>query len=283
MEALDGNNTLIEEMQTCGSQKTDLELRVLLGYFLFSGDDVDKKIKVLSGGEKARVALAKTIVSKANFLLLDEPTNHLDMHSCDLLIEALNKYEGSLLLVSHDRYFISKTANKIWEIDEHQIREFKGTYEEWVDWKERNLATRQQAAAAAAAKPATVNGQKPADAAAKPATGNGQKPAGAAVPSPPPAAPKPVAYAAPAPVNKEAKKELQRQQRLFQELEEKIAKLNREKSRLEASLADPSTYSDKSKFVMAEAEYKKASDELGKANLQYEQVFEKIVELEKKF
>ena len=282
MEALDVNNTLIEEMQTCGSQKTDLELRVLLGCFLFSGDDVDKKIKVLSGGEKARVALAKTIVSKANFLLLDEPTNHLDMHSCDLLIEALNKYEGSLLLVSHDRYFISKTANKIWEIDDHKIREFKGTYEEWVDWKERNLAARQQAAAAAKLapandqKPTVGNGQKPAA-----VNDNGQKPAEAAAPAAPPTEPKPMANTAPLPVNKEAKKELQRQQRLFQELEEKIAKLNKEKSRLEASLADPSTYSDKNKFITAEAEYKKASDELGKANLQYEQVFEKIVELEK--
>src|SRR6201994_53631 len=154
MEALDANNTLLEEMQTCGSQKTDLELRVLLGCFLFSGDDIDKKIKVLSGGEKARIALAKTIVSKANFLLLDEPTNHLDMHSCDLLIDALNKYEGTMLLVSHDRYFISKTANKIWEIDDHKIREFKGTYEEWVDWKERNVATRQQATATVASSPA---------------------------------------------------------------------------------------------------------------------------------
>jgi ATP-binding cassette, subfamily F, member 3 len=268
MEALDVNNTLIEEMQLCGSQKTDLELRVLLGCFLFSGDDVDKKIKVLSGGEKARVALAKTIVSKANFLLLDEPTNHLDMHSCDLLIDALNKYEGSLLLVSHDRYFIQKTANKIWEIDEHKIREFKGTYEEWVDWKERNLAARQQAAAAASA-------------ATKPVAANGQKSATAA--PPPAAAPalKSLANAAAQPVNKEAKKELQRQQRLFQELEEKIAKLNKEKNRLEASLADPAIYSDKSKFVTAEAEYKKASDELGKANIQYEQVFDKIVELEK--
>ncbi|WP_163341539.1 ATP-binding cassette domain-containing protein, partial [Escherichia coli] len=83
---------------------------------------------VLSGGEKARVALAKTIVSKANFLLLDEPTNHLDMHSVELLAEALNKYEGSYILVSHDRYFISKTANKIWEIVDGEIKEFKGTY-----------------------------------------------------------------------------------------------------------------------------------------------------------
>ncbi|HET9429621.1 MAG TPA: ABC-F family ATP-binding cassette domain-containing protein, partial [Chitinophagaceae bacterium] len=116
LEALNLNNTILEEMKECGSQMTELELRSLLGCFLYSGDDSDKKIRILSGGEKARVALAKTIVSKANFLMLDEPTNHLDMHSCDLLIDALNKYEGSLILVSHDRYFISKTANKIWEI-----------------------------------------------------------------------------------------------------------------------------------------------------------------------
>ncbi|HEU4858858.1 MAG TPA: ABC-F family ATP-binding cassette domain-containing protein, partial [Chitinophagaceae bacterium] len=137
LEALDINRTVIDEMMQAGSQKTELELRTLLGCFLFSGDDIEKKIKVLSGGEKARVALAKTIISKANFLLLDEPTNHLDMHSCELLIEALNKYEGTFILVSHDRYFISKTANKIWEIIDHEIKEFKGGYEEYVAWKER--------------------------------------------------------------------------------------------------------------------------------------------------
>ena len=120
-----------------GSKKTDMELRTVLGCFLFSGDDVDKKIRVLSGGEKARVALAKTIISKSNFLLLDEPTNHLDMHSVDLLAEALDKYEGSLIPVSHDRYFISKTVNKIWEIVDGKIVEFKGGYAEWVEWKER--------------------------------------------------------------------------------------------------------------------------------------------------
>ena len=269
MEALDGANTLLEEMQTCGSQKTDLELRALLGCFLFSGDDIDKKIKVLSGGEKARIALAKTIVSKANFLLLDEPTNHLDMHSCDLLIDALNKYEGSILLVSHDRYFISKTANKIWEIDDHKIREFKGTYPEWVEWKERNVAAK-QAAATASATPAPASAQ----AAGKPA----QQAPPAAKPAAAPAA-KPAQPAAP--INKEAKKELQKQQRLFQELEQKIATLTGQKDKLEASLADPATYSDKNKFIAAEADYKKASDELGKANRQYEQVFEKIMELEK--
>jgi ATP-binding cassette subfamily F protein 3 len=137
LEALNINNTVLDEMKECGSQKTELELRTLLGCFLFSGDEVDKRIRVLSGGEKARVALAKTIISKANFLLLDEPTNHLDMHSSDLLVEALNRYEGSYILVSHDRFFISKTANKIWEIVDHKIKEFKGGYTEYVEWKER--------------------------------------------------------------------------------------------------------------------------------------------------
>jgi ATP-binding cassette subfamily F protein 3 len=282
MEALDGSNTLLEEMQTCGSQKTDLELRALLGCFLFSGDDIDKKIKVLSGGEKARIALAKTIVSKANFLLLDEPTNHLDMHSCDLLIDALNKYEGSILLVSHDRYFISKTANKIWEIDDHKIREFKGTYTEWVEWKERNVAAKQATAATATPAPAPApastqpakSTQQPAQPAGKSAQAQPAKPAPAAAPAAKPAQPA-------APINKEAKKELQKQQRLFQELEQKIASLTQQKDTLEASLADPATYSDKNKFVAAETDYKRASDELNKANRQYEQVFEKIMELEK--
>lgn len=290
LEALDVNNTLLEEMQAAGSQKTDLELRVLLGCFLFSGDDVEKKIKVLSGGEKARVALAKTIISKANFLLLDEPTNHLDMHSCDLLIDALNKYEGSFLLVSHDRYFISKTANKIWEIEDHKIREFKGTYEEWVDWKERNVAGKQVAATAATTPaPASVIAASPAKpgprpsakatlqqaATSTPAAGSNGKQAPAPAAKPAPAAP------AGAPINKEAKKELQKQQRIFQELEQKIATLAKQKDKLEASLADPATYSDKNKFVAAETDYKKTSDELDKANRQYEQVFEKIMELEK--
>ena len=284
LEALDVNNTLIEEMQLCGSQKTDLELRILLGCFLFSGDDVDKKIKVLSGGEKARVALAKTIISKANFLLLDEPTNHLDMHSCDLLIDALNKYEGSFLLVSHDRYFISKTANKIWEIEDQQIREFKGTYEEWVDWKERNVAAKAAAgstSAPAGKKDGNSNSQAKAAGNSSATTATSSAPAKAAAPSPVKTSGTPPPPPVGTPINKEAKKELQRQQRLFQELEEKIATLSEQRVKLEASLSDPGTYSDRNKFVAAETNYKKASEELKVANRQYEQVFEKIMELEK--
>lgn len=260
LEALNINNTVLDEMKECGSQMTDLELRTLLGCFLFSGDDSDKKIRVLSGGEKARVALAKTMVSKANFLMLDEPTNHLDMHSCELLIDALNKYEGSLILVSHDRYFVSKTANKIWEIVDQQVKEFKGGYDEWVAWKERMAKQEAEQKKAESKSSKTEKGEAKAE---------------------PKPAPAPVVQTSSAPINKEAKKELQKQQRIFQQLEEKIAQLNKEKTRLEASLADPATYTDKNKFKEAEDAYKKAGTELSQLNIQYEQVFEKIMELEK--
>ncbi|MEO5681473.1 MAG: ABC-F family ATP-binding cassette domain-containing protein [Chitinophagaceae bacterium] len=265
LEALNVNNTILDEMKECGSQQTEQELRNLLGCFLFGGDDVDKKIKILSGGEKARVALAKTITSKANFLLLDEPTNHLDIHSVELLIDALKKYEGTLILVSHDRYFVSKTVDTIWEIDENKIREFKGSYDEWADWKERNIA---------ASKKSTADSKKPAE---------GQKQTGSANNKKDSADIKPVITqpaAAAQPINKEAKKELQKQQRVFQQLEADISRVTEKKAQLQASMALPETYSDKNKFMQAESDYKKNSSELERLNKQYEEVFEKIMALE---
>jgi ATP-binding cassette subfamily F protein 3 len=250
LESLHLNNTILEEMNGSGAAKTELEYRTLLGSFLFHGEDVDKKIKILSGGEKARVALAKTIVSKANFLMLDEPTNHLDIHSVELLVEALNKYEGTIILVSHDRYFISKAANKIWEIVDGRIKEFKGSYAEWVEWNERMAAR-------------NVIQKKE----------EKQKP----VPAPAVVKPAPEPRQA---ISKEAKKELQKQQRLFQQYEEKIAQLKEEKKKLEAALSSSETYSDKNKYTETEQAYKKVESELLKLNGEYEQVFDKIVELE---
>ena len=263
LEALNINNDVLEEMKECSSGKTDLELRSLLGCFLFSGDDVEKKIKVLSGGEKARVALAKTIVSKANFLMLDEPTNHLDLHSVELLIEALNKYEGSIVLVSHDRYFISKIANKIWEIEDHKIVEFKGTYKEWEDWKLRREAekTKEQ-------KNTTANKDL------QPAKQLNAK------------EPTPIVVQKNTVVNngidKELKKEYQKNKNRFQQIEEKLAQLNKEKTLLEAAMASPEAYSNKEKFQQTELAYKKASDAIEQLNKEYEVVFEKVMELEEK-
>jgi ATP-binding cassette, subfamily F, member 3 len=146
LEALHVGNEMLEELKQSGSGKSEQELRSVLGCFLFSGDDVFKKIKTLSGGEKSRVALAKTLISEANFLILDEPTNHLDMQSVNILIQALQQYTGSFIIVSHDRYFISETANKIWYIENKEIKEYPGGYEEYAYWKKKQENTKIQAA-----------------------------------------------------------------------------------------------------------------------------------------
>ena len=138
LEALHVENEILDELKQAGSGKTEQELRGILGCFLFSDEDQFKKIKVLSGGEKSRVALAKTLISEANFLLLDEPTNHLDFISENILIQALQQYAGSFVVVSHNRYFINQIANKIWYIDNHQIKEYPGTYEEYEYWRQNN-------------------------------------------------------------------------------------------------------------------------------------------------
>ena len=140
LESLTPDAEILEELKQSGAEKTELELRAILGCFLFSDDDVFKKIKVLSGGEKSRVALAKTLISEANFLLLDEPTNHLDIQSVNMLIQALDSYEGSFIAISHNRYFISNIANKIWFIEDHEIKEYPGTYTEYLDWQEKRKA-----------------------------------------------------------------------------------------------------------------------------------------------
>jgi ATP-binding cassette subfamily F protein 3 len=146
LESLTVENSLIDELKGTGTAKTEMELRSVLGCFLFSGEEVFKKIKVLSGGEKSRVALAKVLISEANFLLLDEPTNHLDMQSVNILIQALQQYEGTYVVVSHDRYFVSNIANKIWYIEDHEIKEYPGSFDEYETW----MATKESA------KPAVV-------------------------------------------------------------------------------------------------------------------------------
>jgi ATP-binding cassette, subfamily F, member 3 len=140
LESLNVENEILEELKQAGSGKTEQELRNVLGCFLFNDEDQFKKIKVLSGGEKSRVALAKTLISEANFLLLDEPTNHLDFISENILIQALQQYQGSFVVVSHNRHFVSQIANKIWYIEDKQIKEYPGTYEEYEYWRKKNEA-----------------------------------------------------------------------------------------------------------------------------------------------
>ena len=146
LESLNLNNGILEELKQAGSTKLEVELRTILGCFLFQGEEVFKKIKVLSGGEKSRVALAKTLISQANFLLLDEPTNHLDIMSVNILTQALQQYEGTCVVVSHDRDFVANIANKIWYIEDQEIKVYPGTYDEYTVWKETKALTEPKSA-----------------------------------------------------------------------------------------------------------------------------------------
>ena len=263
LESLDLEDTIIAEMMNCGSQKTELELRSLLGAFLFSGDDVEKKIKVLSGGERARIALAKTIVSKANFLLLDEPTNHLDLVSIELLIEALNKYDGTFIMVSHDRYFIRKTANKIWEIINGKIKEFKGGYDEYMEWKERMAIKETPKPELKVHKHEGKNATQH-----TPKTNPVQQVQQAQQ------------VTVNKPINKEQKKEYQKQQKLVEQLDAQIANAKAQKESLESALASPEVYGNRATFVTTEADYKKIQNTLTQLDKEYEIQFEKLMELE---
>ncbi len=238
LEALTVGNEILEELKQAGTGKTDQELRGVLGCFLFSDEEVFKKIKVLSGGEKSRVALAKTLISEANFLLLDEPTNHLDMLSVSILEQALQQYEGTFLVVSHDRDFISNVANKIWWIEDHKIREYPGTYEEW-EW----YYAKEQEARKNHLPPPPMPKEKPKEEeSVKPKVDNSAKL-----------------------VEKE-----------IAEIEGQIGRLEKEIAELESQMAKQETFSDAKKMEEVNGRYKAKKEELTGLNEKWESLVEKI-------
>lgn len=244
LEALTLDNEIIQEMSQAGSGKTEMELRGVLGCFLFSNEEVYKKIKVLSGGEKSRVALAKTLISEANFLLLDEPTNHLDFQSVNILIQALQQYEGTFITVSHDRHFIKGVANKIWYIEQHEIKEYPGTYEEYEFWRSQQV---DQVAVAPAQKPVK----------AVPVTSPKSKED-----------------------TQQAKRELKKLEDQLQGVEKEIHQLEVQKQDLEAKLAEPSLYLDEVEAQKIQASYQQVQASLEKVNATWEQLVDHISSLQ---
>jgi ATP-binding cassette subfamily F protein 3 len=136
LDLLDARNTVLEEIQKVAPDEPEQRLRALMGSFLFSGDDVYKKVEVLSGGEKARLSIAKMLIRPANFLLMDEPTNHLDINSREVLADALDAYRGTLCFITHDRTVIREIANKIVDIHNGVPLVYQGNYDEYLEWKE---------------------------------------------------------------------------------------------------------------------------------------------------
>ncbi len=139
-KALDPNARMLDDLFEAAPRSTQTELRSLLGCFLFSEDDVFKTIGVLSGGERNRYALARMLLHPSNFLLLDEPTNHLDLRAKDVLLDSLQKFTGTVVFVSHDRYFIDKLATRVFEIGDGRVEIFPGNYEDYLWRKERKFA-----------------------------------------------------------------------------------------------------------------------------------------------
>lgn len=246
IEALNIENEILDEMKQAGTKKLEQELRMVLGCFLFSGDDVFKKIKVLSGGEKSRVALAKTLISEANFLLLDEPTNHLDIVSVNILIQALQQYEGTFVLVSHDRHFISEVANKIWYIEGQHIKEYPGTYAEYETWRKKNEA---KEARIETAQKDTLNVKQ-----------ENKKTKGSSKPS--------------------NENQIAKLKKEMETIEKGIESMEFEISMAEEKMSDPEVYSDLEKLAEANKNYEALKVKLEERNTEWEKIAEGIEALE---
>lgn len=226
---LNPGQTMLDEVWNAFPHLEEMRIRTVLGHFLFSGEDVFKKISVLSGGEKARVALAKLMLSKANVLVLDEPTNHLDLYSKEVLEAALLDYEGTILFVSHDRYFLNKMAERVLELTPAGIVEYLGNYDDYAE-KKTKLAEYAEGQEAQAAKSGGANGGGRSESARNGADGgailrkdDGSKSAEA---------------------EKRIKRQERTRQRKMEQLEREIAALEAEIAALEEQLTLPEVYSD---------------------------------------
>ncbi|MBL0096274.1 MAG: ABC-F family ATP-binding cassette domain-containing protein [Bacteroidetes bacterium] len=243
LESLNKENDALDELRSTAPDETDTYLRSLLGAFLLKGDDVFKKIKVLSGGERARVALAKTILARANFLLLDEPTNHLDIQSVNVLVEVLNKYEGTYIVVSHDRYFLSRIANKIWYIENKELKEYPGTYNEFETWQKEQKQQKSQpvkvVAAPVVAKKETKNNT----------------------------------------ADKDKKKEKTKLEQLVKKWDAEVAVFRTEHEKLSLELSKPEVYQNGQLYKKFQEEYEKCSRALKHAENEWEAHYLKLIEM----
>ena len=166
---LDQDARMIDDIGRVSPSSRETDLRSLLGCFLFSGDEVFKRIGVLSGGERNRYALLRMLLHPANFLLLDEPTNHLDMRAKDVLLEALSKYTGTIVFVSHDRYFIDKLATRVFEIGSGRVDVYPGNYEDFLWRKQGGAEKLQEQVSTLVQRPKPSNGHVASSAVARPA------------------------------------------------------------------------------------------------------------------
>jgi ATP-binding cassette subfamily F protein 3 len=274
LDALDPTRTVLEELEAVAPESTHTRLRTILGAFLFSGDSVDKKVAVLSGGEKARLALARMLVRPAALLCLDEPTNHLDLASREVLESALAEFPGTIVFISHDRYFINRIATVVVEVAGGRLTSYPGSYDDYLDAKQRGLVadfTRapeprhapglpevRVARGHAVAPPSSHGGQDETRTAHEPspraAGGKG-----------PPVAARAVETAGPRAVRLVKKKptaEVRELRRRVEEVERRIHGLEARMAEIGAALSDPRIYLDGDRVRAVSGERKTAEEEM---------------------
>ncbi|MFD2670823.1 ABC-F family ATP-binding cassette domain-containing protein [Marinicrinis sediminis] len=206
-EELNLSRTILDEVWHDHPHLEEVKIRTLLGNFLFSGEDVQKRISTLSGGEKARVSLAKLMLKRANVLILDEPTNHLDLFSKEILESALMDYEGTVLFISHDRYFLNKLAERVVELSASGVQHFLGNYDDYIEKKQELSEITSSGSDRSMQQDATVS---------------------------------PDSYEQ----SKQQKREERNRQRKIEKLEQDIAELEDEIARIEATISDPKIAAD---------------------------------------
>jgi ATP-binding cassette subfamily F protein 3 len=242
-DQLDLKNNVLQEVARSATNEDETALRSILGSFLFSGDDVYKKISVLSGGEKSRVALAKILLKPSNLLLLDEPTNHLDMQSKEILLQALQNYQGTILLISHDRYFMDQLAEKVVELKDGLLTEYLGNYSYYLKkTTEEDVPVEPVVAASPSSSYKKTKDQKKQEALQRQEQSRWKK-----------------EYLKP-----------------LEELEQQIVINENRLKDLENILADEKTYADKNRYFSLIDEYKKLKSTIELSYTQWEQLQSKL-------
>jgi ATP-binding cassette, subfamily F, member 3 len=252
-DTMDVNHTVLEEALNTPQRVTEQTVRTILGSFLFRGDDVFKKVSVLSGGEKSRLALVKLLLDPPNLLLMDEPTTHLDMPSIDALLYALRQYEGTLIFISHDVYFIREIGNKVIHVNAGQLTHYAGDYQYYLD-----------KTAATSAREALTAGGRPNDKSA-PAERKG---------------PKTKDQKRLEAEERQAKsRDRKARQEAVQHIEKSIASLEARQAELAAELENPATYSKAGAAQSINRELSGITDELETLNAQWETAAQRLAEI----
>ncbi|MDH3347040.1 MAG: ABC-F family ATP-binding cassette domain-containing protein, partial [Desulfobulbaceae bacterium] len=248
---LHGDSTVLETIYHSAKDMTITKVRSLLGAFLFSGDEVEKKVNVLSGGEKSRVALAKMLVRPANFMLLDEPTNHLDISSQEVLQEAMAQYEGVIIIVSHNRYFTNGFVNKVLEIKEGKATLFEGNIDDYLERVKSNSSASPEAK-----------------------TPNTEIPISGVTTD------KKELRRQRAKIRQQLSGKLKPWKKQAKVAEEEIEILEKRKEELEAAMADPTLYEDRQGWSETSKEYDTISRKLERIYGQWEEAQEHIEKIE---